>query len=499
MTVGRLVGSAAQVRELDRRVIEGLGVSGLALMELASRGVAEAVRDRFATEARRGVIVVCGPGNNGGDGYGAARWLHGWGLPVAVISLAAQSSGDAGAMRSAAVRAGVPEIEELGACGVIVDAVLGTGLTRRVEGPTAQWIAAMNAHPAPVVAVDLPTGLDADTGQPHGSCVTAAHTVTFGRWKAGLFTEPGATLAGSVELVDLGFGAADDPDAPLAVAELADAAELAARWPRRRAGDHKGSVGHLAVVAGSSAMGGAAVLACRGALRAGAGLVTLITPQGALVRLAGLPPEVMVQAAAPGDRFEAAPSVDLDRFDAVIAGPGLGGGAPLAPALAGWLRGLWANHPAPVAFDADALPAAVGPGAGPRVITPHPGEAGRLLGRTAAAVQEDRLAAAVALATDGRVALLKGPRTLVAGGGVRPCFNLTGGPVLATGGSGDVLLGVVGSLLARGVDPRDAARLAAWVHGAAGDRLADRRPQGWVATDIAEALPDAIHALTNGG
>lgn len=497
MSASGLVGRAAQVRELDRRVIEDLGIPGVALMELASRGVAEAVRDRFGAAARRGVVVVCGPGNNGGDGWGAARWLRGWGFPVSVVAVGPAPRGDAATQRAAALRSGVAETDRLDGAGVVVDALFGTGLARDVDGDAAAWIAAMDRHGAPVVAVDLPSGLDADTGQPHGACVRAAHTVTFGRWKPGLFVEPGASLAGSLELVDLGFAAAEPADAPLAVAELASAAELARCWPGRAVGAHKGSSGHLLVVAGSLPMAGAAVLACLGALRAGAGLVTLVAPGGALPRLAALPPEVMVVASGPGPTL-GAPELELSKFDAVIAGPGLGGGEPLGAELAGWLRALWAGHPGGVAFDADALPCAVGRGAGPRVITPHPGEAGRLLGRPTAGVQADRFGAAEALATEGRVALLKGPRTLVAGGG-RLSVNRTGGPVLATGGSGDVLAGVIGALLANGRGARDAARLAAWVHGAAADALAGRRDQGWTASDVAEAIPEAVTALRRAG
>lgn len=492
----RWVSSAAQVRGLDARTIEQLGVPGIALMEVASRAVAQAVRTHHDAEARAGVVVVCGGGNNGGDGYACARWLHGWGYPVATWSLKTASEGDAGTNRAVCRTLGIPEVDELGDCGLIVDAVLGTGISARVRNPARSAIEAMDAHPAPVVAVDLPSGIDTDTGQPHGAWVRAVRTVTFGRLKPGLMLAPGSTCAGVVEVVDIGLDVALEGDDVQAVAEVPDAADLRPFWPVRAAGAHKGSSGHLLVVAGSQAMAGAAVLACRGALAAGAGLVTLLTASGALPRLGSLPPEVMLLL-ADGDVIEEAPAPELSRYDAILAGPGLGGGWPLEPAIRTWLEHLWELDGRPMVFDADALVAARGGGGGPRVITPHPGEAARMLESATAAIQRDRLTAAEKLAGRRRVALLKGPGTVVAGGG-RTSINPTGGPVLATGGSGDVLSGVVGALLARGCEARDAARIGAWIHGRAGDRLAAVRADGWTASDVADAIPGAIVDLLEG-
>ena len=505
----RWISTAAQVRALDRRLIEGVGVPGVALMELAARGVADAILAHHRRAAARGTVIVCGSGNNGGDGWGIARWLHQRAIPVRIWPLAEPRTDDAAIMAEAARRLRIPEVGGLQGASLLVDAVFGTGLTRVVEGALAGALAAMDAHPAPVVAVDLPSGLHADRGSVLGSCPAAVRTVTLGRLKPGLFTEPGASLAGVVQLVDIGLAAAATAaaaadDAADAAAELPGALDLAPLWPTRPVSAHKGRSGHLLVVAGSLAMAGAASLVCQGALAAGVGLVSLAAPRGALVRLASLPPEVMVLPVDGGagdgfgERLQRLP--ELRRFDALAVGPGLGGGAALAGPLAEQLARLWREHRGPVVFDADALEATseLGGAGPPRVLTPHPGEAGRLLGWGTQRVSSDRFAAVEALAARG-TALLKGRHTLVASGGRRISVNATGAPTLATAGSGDVLTGVVGALLARGVAPHDAARLAAWVHGAAGERLASTRRGGWRASDVAAALPDAIEALSSSG
>ncbi|MBW1877614.1 MAG: NAD(P)H-hydrate epimerase, partial [Deltaproteobacteria bacterium] len=292
----KLVSTAAQVREMDRHVIEDLGVPGIALMETASRAVARAVARLHRADAERGVVVVCGGGNNGGDGYACARWLHGWGLPVAVYPLKEQLSGDAAINRDACRRLGVPFTDGLGDAGLLVDAVFGTGLDRPVGGRYRGVIEAMAAHSAPVLAVDLPSGIHADTGAVLGVAIPCATTVTFGRLKPGLLGEPGADYAGVVEVADIGIevGGGD------AVAEIPEPGDLAPLWPRRAPGDHKTRSGHLLVVAGSEAMTGAAILVCRGALAAGVGLLTVVGCRGMLPRLAGLPPETMMVVSGEG-------------------------------------------------------------------------------------------------------------------------------------------------------------------------------------------------------
>lgn len=483
----RAVATAAEVREADRHTIEEVGVPGVALMQTASEGLARAIATHHHDAAMQGVTVVCGPGNNGGDGYGCARWLHAWGYPVALWPLSETSSGDADTMRQAADRAGVPTRDGIGRPGLIVDAVFGTGLSREVTGELAEVLLRMDTHPAPVVAADLPSGLCADTGRVLGTAVDAVRTVTFGALKRGLFGVPGADRCGEITLVDLGFG-----DRAVG-AELVDGPALAARWPVRAAGDHKGRGGRLMILAGSTAMVGAAVLVAEGALAAGASLITLVVPRGAVPRLAPLSPSVMVRVAGEGDLLELHRLPPLDRLDALAVGPGLAGGEALPPHTEMALASLWAGAELPVVVDADGLAAIQGRCRGPRVITPHPGEAARLLGCGVADVQADRFGAATRLADEtGAVALLKGRHTLVARRGVPLSVNTSGAPTLATGGSGDVLTGVIGALLARGVDAHDAARLGAYAHGRAGEHLA-RAP---ASVPPARAIARAVAEVT---
>lgn len=477
---GAHLADAAGCRALDAAVIDGLGVPGVALMEVASRGVALAVLERFAQPASRGVLVVCGPGNNGGDGWGAARWLHRRGVPVRVWAVGGEARGDAAVMRSAAIRAGVSEVSgPEGQVGLVLDAVFGTGLARDVGEPYASALRVVAALDVPRVAVDLPSGLHADTGALLGPVPIADLTVTFGRLKPVFFTG-GGRLAGEIELVDIGVHASDR-----SVGRIADPCELAAFVPQRSPWTWKHREGGLTVVAGSPEMAGAGVLVCLGALAVGCGLVTLCARPETLPRLARLPAAVMVHVEPLRDSLERA----FDRGPAAI-GPGIGGGRPLDPACQEGLRHV-REHGRQVVLDADALFEPGGPVGEGVVRTPHPGEARRLLG---APVEPDRFGAARELALQGGVSVLKGRYSLVASSnGVS--VNPTNSSVLATAGSGDVLTGVIGGLLAKGVAPWDAARAGVWLHGRAGELLEARRPDGWTAEDIAAAVPQAIEAL----
>ena len=440
------VSSSAQVREQDRRTIEEVGVPGLALMETAGLAVAREVRCRTTGP----VLVLAGRGNNGGDGWVVARHLHRLGQPVSVWPIQGAMSPDCAVQRRAAEALGVP-VGPIDA-DLVVDALLGTGLSSDLRGPVAERVAWANASGSPVLAVDLPTGLCGDTGRVLGDAVRAAVTVTFDRPRLGHLLEPGADLVGQLVVADIGLvpGPFD--------AEILSAADVRALLPPRASASHKGSHGHVGVVAGSAEMQGAAVLVCTAALRAGAGLVTLHTSD--VPR--GLPPEVMTRS-----------DLQLDHYDALVVGPGLGDRDTSA---------IWADCPVPAVFDADGL-RHTAPSKHPRAITPHPGEARRLLGR--GDIQADRLGAVRDL---GRIApaLLKGRHTLVSGDVVR--INRTGGPMLATAGSGDVLAGVVGALLARGLTPRDALSVGAFVHGVAGERAGE----GLIASDLCAALPGVL-------
>jgi len=500
----RLVGSA-EMREIDRTAIQAFGVPSLTLMDRAGRAVVEAALDLAAPKGR--FVVVCGGGNNGGDGFVVARLLRGAGRDARVLALvpAERLSPDARAVREQAQRAGVPIDDggelaavEAGFGDVVVDAIFGTGLARPPEGAFAaaiDWIDAARVAGARIVAVDVPSGLSADTGRPLGACVRADRTVTFAFQKRGLVLFPGATFAGEVTVADIGI----PPDAARRVpigCELLSEVEVRLLVPPRSPEAHKGDAGRLLVVAGSPGKTGAAHLALTGALRGGAGLVTLASrPEVLPFALAGRP-EAM-SASLPGDGPLA--RADLQALlalakeaDAIAIGPGI----PRGPETAELLRAFLQRAKKPAVVDADALnalaetPAAISELGVPLVLTPHPGEMARLCGTTIDEVQSDRIgiAAAKARAWNATV-VLKGARTIVADPEGPPAVVPCGNPGLATGGTGDVLTGVCGALLAGGLPPPAAARVGAFVHGRAGD-LASRRfgERGLVAGDLGEAI-----------
>ena len=509
--------TAAEMRRLDHLAVHVHGVPSLELMERAGERVAEVIADRWARPARRGVLVAAGKGNNGGDGLVAARLLKEREIPceVACTARADELSPDAAASLERYRAAGgrfteVPagDLDPLRRCvrgkGLLVDALLGTGLRSPVEGFLAEVVEFLNASGLPIVAVDTPSGLDSDRGIPLGAAVRAEATVTFGFPKTGQVVYPGVTCTGELVVADIGI-----PEE--AAAEVAPAVELlessSVGWllPRRADDSHKGSHGHLLALAGSRGKTGAAVLACRGAMRVGAGLVTLAAPRGLNDVLAGALVESMTETlGAPGvDEWPRLSEADWDRLTerktAVLFGPGLGVHAPAQAALE-WLLehcGL------PWLIDADGLnnlAADVGRLRHARtapVLTPHPGEMGRLAGMEAAAVNRDRIGAARAFAAAHRCHLvLKGARTVTATPEGQVSINPTGNSGMATGGMGDVLAGVVAGFLAQGLPPEDAVRLGVFLHGLAGDRAADRRGRvGLIASDVVDELPRALGEL----
>jgi hydroxyethylthiazole kinase-like uncharacterized protein yjeF len=496
----RLVG-AAEMRAIDRAAIDGLGVPSIALMDRAGRAVASACISLAAPRGR--IVVLCGGGNNGGDGYVAAQALRSAGRDVRVLSLvpAGRLTGDAATVRARAEDDGVPVVDVAEPASLDVaggDVVLGTGLARPAEGAFAAAIARIDEARragARVVAVDVPSGLSADTGRPLGPCVRADRTVTFAFQKRGLVLEPGATLAGHVTVVEIGIPAE-------AAARVSGACELLTRDEARRLlavrprEAHKGDAGRLLVVAGSPGKTGAAHLALAGALRGGAGLVTLAArPEVLPFALAGRPEAMSVPLHADGPLSPA----DLgplraaaEEADALVVGPGIPRGPETGELLAELLGGLRV----PSVLDADALnaiardPSFLATLPAPPVLTPHPGEMARLVGRTIAEVQEDRIGVAAAAAARWRaVVVLKGARTVVAEPDGAVAVIPTGNPGMASGGTGDVLAGLVGALLAGGIPGFDAARIGAWVHGRAGDLAAARfGERGLVASDVAEQI-----------
>lgn len=507
----------------DRRTIEELGIPGAVLMENAGTAVARAVAARFP--ARRRVAVVCGKGNNGGDGFVAACQLAELRPSLVLLGRRAELKGDAAFHAAAYERSGGAFLElpdeaawraaaPLAGCDLIVDAALGTGLREAPIGVVAAAIGAMREarleRGAIVVAVDLPSGIPSDTGKLSWPAVEADLTVTFAAPKCGHVMPPACDNVGELLIADIGI-----PQAALAATGarlfLLEARDAAAGFPPRKPGAHKGDFGHVLVVAGSIGKTGAAVLAGTGALRAGAGLVTVATPSAALPLVAVARPELMTEPLpARGDTVAAESlerALELARTrDAVVLGPGLGQG----PEVGEFVIAFLARCARPIVLDADGLNAVAAARSGdslpgfPRktatVLAPHPGEMARLLGTRTADVQSQRVETARRLAAvAGGIAVLKGQRTIVADSSGRAAVNPTGNAGLATGGSGDVLSGILGALLARSGDAWLAATAAAYVHGRAGDIVAGERGQeALVAGDLVEALGAAILSVQRG-
>lgn len=460
---------AAEVREADRRAIQEHGIAGYELMQRAAAAALRALRARWP-RARR-IRVICGAGNNAGDGYELARQANAAGLDARVAWLCAPDRlrGDAARAQSTAVAAGVP-IREFAAAflqdaEVIVDALLGTGLDRPLTAAWAAAVDAVNAAGCPVLALDIPSGLHADTGAVLGAAVRAALTVTFIAAKSGLYTGAGADHSGDIEFADLGVPEAVFQGLPVAAWRmLPESLPQRLPGPRPRAA-HKGRFGHVLVVGGQPGMGGAARLAAEAAARCGAGLVTIATHPQLAATLSLERPELMCAGVAGAADLQAL----LARATVVAVGPGLGQGD--------WGRSLFAalrDCGLPLIVDADALNLLARDPLrrGDWVLTPHPGEAARLLATTTAAVQADRPAAVAALqARYGGVVVLKGAGTLIHDG-QRCRICSAGNPGMASGGMGDVLTGVIASLCAQGLAAADAAATGVLLHGLAGDAAA---------------------------
>ncbi len=512
---GRLFAvTSEEMRRLDALTIES-GTPGDVLMERAGSLAAEVLRKRFARELSRGVVVVAGKGNNGGDALVIARHLRRRRVAVSVFLAAPPTrlQGDAlvNLSRWKRMRGSVTEIEPGGVlalakatsqAGVLVDGLFGIGLRGAVDEPSRAIIETLNAAPAPILAVDVPSGLDADRGVPLGAAVQATVTVTFGFPKIGLLVHPGAELAGEVVVADIGI----DPGA-LARAtprgRLLTPDSVAAALPPRLSDSHKGSYGHLLIAAGALGKSGAALLCGRAALRAGAGLVTLVSPAPALTGVLVATPELMTEPLADengGWRFEAdkpaALLAALEGKDAVVLGPGIG----VTPATRALTRWLVESCPVPLVIDADGLNCLVDDVSRLQhkrssiVLTPHPGEMARLVGCSTAEIQRDRVGAARLLAENqGVVVVLKGSRTVIASPSGLVAINPTGNPGMASGGMGDALAGIIGSLLAQGLGVGEAAETGVLWHGAAADRVARRRGEaGLLASDVIEELPPTL-------
>jgi NAD(P)H-hydrate epimerase len=502
----RLVG-ADEMRAIERIAIEEMGIPATTLMERAGRATAEGAMSLSGHSGR--FVVVCGAGNNGGDGFVAARHLHLAGRDVAVIALGTpdRASAEARAAWKQAEDGGIP-VGGLAALqgfparpgDVVVDAIFGTGPLRPATGAFADAIdaiASLRERGAKVLSVDVPSGVSADTGRPVGPAVRADRTVTFGFAKIGLALQPGVELAGEVSVAPIGIPAAASDRIP-PTAELLDEAAARALVPPRGREAHKGDAGRLLVVAGSTGKTGAAHLALTGALRGGAGLVTLAARAEVVgPALSGRPEAMSIVLQGTG----AIARSDLPALEAALVGASallIGPGIPRGPETGPAIRALLDRVPLPTVIDADGvnaladhpgLVAVIGHHA-PIVLTPHPGEMARLVGGTIDDVQEDRVGIARRKAQEwGAVVVLKGARTVVADPDGPAAIIPTGNPGMATGGTGDVLAGLLGALLAGGLRPREAARAAAWIHGRAGDLAAHRLGErGLVAGDLGESI-----------
>jgi hydroxyethylthiazole kinase-like uncharacterized protein yjeF len=482
--------SVATVREIDRAAIEDEGIPGYTLMARAGAAAVRAARERFPDAMRW--QVVCGAGNNAGDGYVVARLAAREGMLVSVVALVdpASLTGDAAVAHGDFAAEGGIVMPWEGVldseAGLIVDALLGSGLERDVSGEFAAAVSAINGHRAKVMALDIPTGVHGDTGQVMGAAVRADLTVTFVGLKAGLFAGEGSEFSGAIVFDGLGVPERCRPRAA-AVSRRIPGRVLRRFLKRRPRNAHKGDFGHVLIIGGGEGMPGAVRLAGEAALRAGAGLVSVATHPSHAAVVVGSRPELMSHGIADPDSLAAL----LERATAIAFGPGLG--------TSEWARKIYdviGELDLPAVWDADALNLlAERPARNEcRIITPHPGEAGRLLQEPTAVVQKDRRAALQALQERfGGVAVLKGARTLVTSKRKVPWLSTSGNPGMASPGMGDVLTGIIAALLAQGLGGETAAVVGVEVHARAGDLAARRGERGTIASDLIAELRNVVN------
>lgn len=513
--------TASEMAHLDRQTIDQIGIPGMVLMENAARGAAAFFLEILPDLPKRRLAVVAGAGNNAGDGFVLARLFHSQGASVRVICLRAPDrlQGDALANFRILEKLQIPVLvwnedqdfaaqwQWLAQSEVIIDAILGTGLKSEVRGLYRRVIEGLNALPVPLLAVDIPSGLDASTGHPLGVAVRAHATATFGFRKIGHVVSPGEDYVGNLRVVDIGI--------PPGLAEASGIKRLwlqenlAARWlPPRQAETHKGTAGHVVVLSGSPGKTGAATLICLGAGRVGAGLVTLLVPASLnpilevkLTETMTLPlAETAEQTAGLGALDEI---LRFTRDKQVLA---MGPGISLHPETQELVRTLLLQTTCPMVLDADALtaladqPELLGNAAAPLILTPHPGEMARLLHSSTPQVQNHRLEVATAFSQKyGVILVLKGHRTVVAAPDGRLALNGSGNPAMASGGMGDVLTGIIAGFLGQGLEPFQAACLGVYTHGAAADLAAGGRfSRGLLASEVAGQVPAVIGRLESG-
>jgi ADP-dependent NAD(P)H-hydrate dehydratase / NAD(P)H-hydrate epimerase len=508
-----------QMRDADRRTIEEIGIPSIVLMENAGRQAVAAMEAAFDDLASSQVGVLCGRGNNGGDGFVVARTLIQRGVDVGVFLLGsvAEVTGDARINLEVLGRIGLTIVEitsaqewelhftEISECDLVVDAILGTGFRGQLSGLLETVVADVNALGVPVVSIDLPTGVSADTHTVEGTAIEASMTITLGAPKIPLVFPPADSHGGDLVIADIGIPLPVFDELEGDYLELLTRERMREIVPSRAADSHKGDFGRVLVIAGSVGRTGAAHLSALGALRSGAGLVTIATPRSCVPVIAAMAPEYMTEGldeTASGTIDYSAIDRILDlKSDVIAVGPGLG----QAPGTSAFVHALVERAGVPLVLDADALNAFVGE---PErlmgrdgvdvIITPHPGEMARLLNTSIESVQSDRLKHARAFAAAHKVhVVLKGHRTVIAGPDGRTFVNLTGNAGMATGGTGDLLTGMLAAWFAQLLDAEAACKLAVYLHGTAGDLAeADEGDVALIATDIAARLGDAVLELT---
>jgi hydroxyethylthiazole kinase-like uncharacterized protein yjeF len=506
--------TAAQMREVDRRTIE-LGIPGIVLMENAGHRVVEFLARAYAPLAAHRIVILCGKGNNGGDGMVIARQL--WtrlrpaALHVVLAADPAELKGDALQNYRMLHACGCPVAREIvpamrGAT-LVLDALLGTGLKGPVTGPMLDWVREVNAGfpGAEVVAVDIPSGLESDTASTSGETARAAHTVTFTAPKVGQVLPPNCERVGELHVAAIGSPPSLYEDDPSIFLSLVEPSMLAPLFGPRPPSSHKGDFGHVLIVAGSRGKTGAAAMSGMAALRSGAGLVTVASAESAIPVIASHAPELMTEPLPETDTGSISRrSFEYNRLERVTAGKdvlAIGPGLGTDPETVETVRRIVSTFEGPMVIDADGLNAIAetsfsGDGR-VRVLTPHPGEMGRLAGMATSAVQSDRLGVARAFAMERKVTLvLKGFRTLIAFQDGRVWINPTGTPALACGGTGDILTGAIAAFLAQFPKHCDLAIAAAvWLHGKAGQLgAAEWGEKSLVATDLLRFFPAAMNA-----
>ena len=489
--------SAAAMKAADEQEILR-GTPSRTLMERAARAALDILKEEFSTEK---VLFLCGGGNNGGDGLAMARFFAEEGGNALVCYAGAWKNGapDTDRMSTECARQlsllppSIPVKNELDLTGVsaVVDALFGIGLTRNIEGELADLIHRINASNIPVLAVDIPSGVDADTGAVKGVAVRAAHTVTMAAYKFGQFLFPGTLLCGRIHLADIGIPVSQES------AHLLEKEDLQ-RLPTRPARAHKGTFGRVLIIGGSYAMSGAAYLAAKAAYRAGAGLVEIFAPEANRIIYQTQLPEALLTLYDPENLDKNALRAAIERADAIAIGMGLGD----APVVTKLVDTVLARAKVPVVMDADALNelsrggeirARLAVCKTPLILTPHLGEAARLMERNIAQIAQDPIGAAEEMARSfAAVAVLKDARTVITDG-VHLALNNKGNSGMATGGSGDVLAGIIAAFLAAGTPPRFAAELGVLAHAMAGDvALAVRGSHGLMASDLLDGLSEVL-------